>query len=116
MGTVYIEDEFEDIYIYFTLHDHSSLFYFVFAAAIFLAATAELTSNWIAMMISPFEKSTVSNIKDLILMLLSVYYFKDFLITWISGSGIAICLVASALFSIPFIEKEVKDYEKAPSE
>lgn len=55
------------------------------------------------MKISPFEKSTVSNIKDLILMVISVYYYHDLLITWLSGTGIVICLTASALFSIPFL-------------
>lgn len=33
------------------------------------------------MKISPFEKATVSNIKDLILTLISVYYFKDFILS-----------------------------------
>jgi len=56
------------------------------------------------MKISPFEKSTVSNIKDLILMLISVFYFNDLGLNYISGLGIVICLISSALFSLPFLE------------
>lgn len=55
------------------------------------------------MKISPFEKSTVSNIKDLALMIISVSYFHDFSITGISGTGILLCLISSILFSLPFL-------------
>ena len=57
------------------------------------------------MKISPFEKSTVTNMKDLVLTLISVYYFHDFLISWISGIGVVVCLVASGLFTIPYINE-----------
>lgn len=36
------------------------------------------------MKISPFEKATVSNIKDILLTFISVYYFKDFILSLIS--------------------------------
>jgi hypothetical protein len=55
------------------------------------------------MKISPFEKSTVSNIKDLVLMLISVQYFHDLNLSVISGIGLLICLVSSALFTLPYL-------------
>jgi hypothetical protein len=56
------------------------------------------------MKISPFEKSIVANIKDLILMVISVVYLHDYTITPISGFGIVLCLICSALFSVPYLE------------
>ena len=63
------------------------------------------------MKISPFEKAIVSNIKDLILAIISVEWLLDFEITIISGFGIVICLAGSFIFSIPvlFDEEERKD-------
>jgi hypothetical protein len=61
------------------------------------------------MKISPFEKSTVSNIKDLILTLISVFYFNDIGLNLISGLGIVICLSSSALFSLPFLQLKSKE-------
>lgn len=58
------------------------------------------------MKISPFEKSTVSNIKDLILMVISVVYLHDYTITAVSGVGIILCLISSALFSMPFLQEK----------
>lgn len=51
------------------------------------------------MKISPFEKSTVSNIKDLLLTLISVYYLQEFALTYISSTGLFLCLVSSAIFA-----------------
>lgn len=56
------------------------------------------------MKISPFEKSTVSNIKDLILMVISVVYLHDYSINTVSGLGIILCLISSALFSMPYLQ------------
>lgn len=55
------------------------------------------------MKISPFEKSMIANIKDLILMVISVIYLHDYSITFISGFGIILCLASSVIFSIPFL-------------
>jgi hypothetical protein len=60
------------------------------------------------MKISPFEKSTVSNIKDLILMLISVFYYGDFSLTVVSGFGLILCLIFSALFSLPYLQHQNK--------
>lgn len=51
------------------------------------------------MKISPFEKSTVSNIKDLLLTLISVYYLREFAMTYISSTGLILCLVSSGVFA-----------------
>lgn len=58
------------------------------------------------MKISPFEKASVSNIKDLILTVVSIKYFKDFEMTSFSEVGIVLCLSSSLLFSFTLIEKE----------
>lgn len=42
------------------------------------------SANTISMRISPFEKASVSNIKDLVLTLVSIYYFQDFIMTGFS--------------------------------
>ena len=55
------------------------------------------------MKISPFEKASVSNIKDLILTVVSIYYFKDFEITLLSEIGVIFCLSASMAFSLTLI-------------
>jgi hypothetical protein len=52
------------------------------------------------MKISPFEKASVSNIKDLILTLISIKYFKDVSMNPVSELGIFCCLTASVMFSI----------------
>lgn len=64
------------------------------------------------MKISPFEKSTVSNIKDLVLVLISVMYYNDFALTPISSIGMILCLISSALFSVPYFQQE--DQPKIP--
>ena len=63
------------------------------------------------MKISPFEKASVSNIKDLVLTLVSIKYFRDINLTPVSESGIVFCLSASLIFSITLMEGEssVKD-------
>lgn len=58
------------------------------------------------MKISPFEKATVSNIKDILLTFISVYYFKDFILGLISEAGIILCLSASILFSYTLLVKD----------
>lgn len=63
-------------------------------------------ASYIAMKISPFEKSTVSNIKDLILMVISVVYLHDYSINTVSGLGIILCLISSALFSMPYLQQK----------
>jgi hypothetical protein len=57
------------------------------------------------MKISPFEKASVSNIKDLVLTVISIKYFQDFVLTGFSEVGIVFCLSASAIFSFTLIEK-----------
>ncbi len=57
------------------------------------------------MKISPFEKAIVSNIKDLILVLISVEWLYDFSITIVSGTGIILCLMGSAIFSVSYLSK-----------
>jgi len=56
------------------------------------------------MKISPFEKASVSNIKDLVLTIISINYFKDFVLTTFSEVGILFCLSASIIFSFTLIE------------
>jgi hypothetical protein len=69
------------------------------------------------MKISPFEKATVSNIKDILLTFISVYYFKDFILSLISETGIAFCLSASIVFSYTLLQDEEKpSKEKIPIE
>ena len=58
------------------------------------------------MKISPFEKASVSNIKDLVLTLVSIKYFQDINLTPVSESGIVFCLSASLIFSITLMEGE----------
>lgn len=58
------------------------------------------------MKISPFEKASVSNIKDLVLTLISIKYFKDVTLTPVSESGIVFCLSASIIFSVTLMEGE----------
>ena len=60
-------------------------------------------ANYITMKISPFEKAIVSNIKDLILVLISIEWFLDFSITILSGTGMILCLMGSAIFSTPYL-------------
>ena len=62
-------------------------------------------ANYITMKISPFEKATVANIKDIVLTMISVLYFKDLLLTPLSETGILICLIASVTFSIKLLDK-----------
>ena len=57
------------------------------------------------MKISPFEKAIVSNIKDLILVFISVEWLYDFRITMLSGTGMILCLMGSAIFSVPYLSK-----------
>ena len=56
------------------------------------------------MKISPFEKASVSNIKDLVLTLISIKYFKDINLNPVSESGIVFCLSASLIFSITLMD------------
>lgn len=56
------------------------------------------------MKISPFEKASVSNIKDLVLTIISIRYFQDFILTTFSEIGIFFCLSASVVFSFTLIE------------
>ena len=58
------------------------------------------------MKISPFEKASVSNIKDLVLTLISIKYFKDVTLTPVSEAGIVFCLSASMIFSVSLMEGE----------
>ena len=60
------------------------------------------------MKISPFEKASVSNIKDLLLTIVSIQYFKDFEMTLFSEIGIVFCLSASVVFSLTLIDKKEK--------
>jgi hypothetical protein len=60
------------------------------------------------MKISPFEKASVSNIKDLVLTLISIKYFKDVSLNPVSESGIVFCLSASLIFSITLMDAEEK--------
>ena len=57
------------------------------------------------MKISPFEKANVSNIKDLVLTIISIHYFADFVMTWPSQIGIVLCLGSSMVFSCTLIDK-----------
>ena len=69
------------------------------------------------MKISPFEKASVSNIKDLILTLLSLKYFQEFAFNFISEVGIFFCLTSSIIFSISLIDShKIQDskFEKLP--
>jgi len=61
------------------------------------------------MKISPFEKASVSNIKDLLLTIASIQYFKDFEMTLLSEIGIFFCLSSSVVFSLTLIEKKEKE-------
>ena len=65
-------------------------------------------ANTISMKISPFEKASVSNIKDLLLTIVSIQYFKDFEMTLFSEIGIVFCLSASVVFSLTLIDKKEK--------
>ena len=84
------EAEFDDVYDYFgTKVTPGFMISFVFL--LILACLSEFTgkilgnlASYIAMKISPFEKATVSNIKDILLTFISVYYFKDFILGVIS--------------------------------
>lgn len=62
----------------------------------------------ISMKISPFEKASVSNIKDLVLTLISIKYFQDIVLNPLSEVGIFFCLSASVIFSFTLIEKSEK--------
>ena len=62
------------------------------------------------MKISPFEKASVSNIKDLVLTIISIHYFADFAMNGLSEVGIVLCLTASMVFSCRLIEKEGEGY------
>jgi hypothetical protein len=72
------------------------------------------------MKISPFEKATVSNTKDILLTFISVYYFKDFLLSLISEVGILLCLPASVALSYTLLQQDkaedVKKYAKIIAE
>lgn len=63
------------------------------------------------MKINPFEKATVSNIKDIGLTFISVYYFKDFVLSLISETGIFFCLTASVVFSYTLLQKAEESRE-----
>jgi hypothetical protein len=94
------EAELPDIYEF--LSERSSLMFFCsFLFSIVLACTSELTGSYIAMKISPFSKAIISNIKDMILVLISVLWLYDFSVNFISGSGIVLCLTGSTIFAIP---------------
>ena len=80
-----------------------------FAFSILLAFSSEYTANTISMKISPFEKASVSNIKDLLLTIASIRYFKDFEMTLLSEIGIFFCLSSSVVFSLTLIEKKEKE-------
>ena len=61
------------------------IFVMIMSFSVFLACTSEVAgksfyiiANYITMKISPFEKAIVSNIKDLILVVISVEWFYDF--------------------------------------
>ena len=64
------------------------------------------------MKISPFEKASVSNIKDLILTVISIQYFKDFEMTLFSELGLMLCLSASVIFSFTLIENSEERKQK----
>lgn len=66
-------------------------------------------ANYITMKISPFEKAIVSNIKDLILVIVSVEWLFDFKITMVSGIGIGLCLVGSLIFSVPVLSSSSEE-------
>ena len=48
----------------------------------------------------------MSNIKDLVLTIISIKYFKDIQLTTVSESGIVFCLSASLIFSVTLIDGE----------
>ena len=48
----------------------------------------------------------MSNIKDLVLTIISIKYFKDIQLTAVSESGIVFCLSASLIFSVTLIDGE----------
>jgi hypothetical protein len=68
------------------------------------------------MKISPFEKASVSNIKDLVLTLISIEYFKDVTLNPISEAGIVFCLSASLIFSITLMDGEHAESKRLEKE
>jgi hypothetical protein len=78
-----------------------------------LACTSELTGSYIAMKISPFSKAIISNIKDMILVMISVLWLFDFTANLISATGIALCLIGSTIFALPYLEKEAPEEKSA---
>lgn len=47
----------------------------------------------------------MSNIKDLVLVIISVLYYHDFALAPISSIGMILCLISSALFSVPYLQE-----------
>lgn len=113
------EAEFDDIYFYFE-KGVTPMFVISFCLLLILACLSEFTgyfgynlASYIAMKISPFEKATVSNIKDIVLTFISVYYFKDFILSLISEVGILLCLSASMALSYTLLQQdESEDHNK----
>lgn len=107
------EAQFDDIYDYFGTKV-TPAFVVSFILLLILACLSEFTgkfyinniASYIAMKISPFEKATVSNIKDILLTFISVYYFKDFILSLISEVGILFCLSASIVFSYTLLQQD----------
>lgn len=59
------------------------------------------------MVISPFEKATVSNIKDLFILMISVKVFHEMELISMNEIGMLFCLIGSAMFSMPaLMDKE----------
>ena len=112
---IFWEGEVSGIVHYFD-SPTNPLFLCSFLLAILLAFASEYTgivlkykANTISMKISPFEKASVSNIKDLILTIVSVQYFKDLEMTSTSLIGVVLCLSASLVFSLTLLVSEEKE-------
>ena len=99
LGVVAYEHEVSDVVTY--LQEPPTLFFPSLIVMIALGSLSELTANLITMWISPFEKATVSNIKDLLILAISVRIFHEMELVGMNEVGILLCLVGSALFSMP---------------
>ena len=83
------------------LSDPPLFFFYSFVFMIILGSLSELTANYITMIISPFEKATVSNVKDLFILMISVKLFHEMELISMNEIGIILCLIGSAMFSLP---------------
>lgn len=99
MGVMLYERELADISAY--ISDPPGWFAISLCVMIVLGSLSELTANLITMWISPFEKATVSNIKDLLILAISVQFFHEMELVGMNEAGIFLCLVGSGLFSLP---------------